>query len=90
MSDIFAHDHGALLEQSLVFESVANASKLKLDLQGKNRMILDCLTDRLLVKFIIHAQDTHRADPVLDVPEPLDLLVSLSGKTIKSNRMPTF
>ena len=75
MSDIFAYDHGALVEQSLSFESVADAFKVEVHLQGNIRMILDCVTDRLLVEVIVRAQDTHGADPVVDVLEPLDLLL---------------
>ena len=75
MNDIFAYEYGALVEQSLGFESVVNAFKLVVDLQGNIRIILDCVTDRLLVGFIVRAQDTQGADPVVEVPEPLDLLV---------------
>ena len=75
VSDVYAYDQGGLVERSLVLESVLNASELEVDLQSNIRITSDCLTDRQLVEFIGPARDTHRANPVVGIPEPFDLLV---------------
>ena len=72
MSDVYAYDHGSLVERSLVCESVVDASELEVDLQGDIRIILGCL---ILIEFLVLAQEAHRPDAVVDVPEPLDFLV---------------